>query len=135
MAIMMWNNQFATGIASIDKQHQQLVGYVNDLYDAMTQNKGDAVTRKVLNDLVGYTVTHFAHEEQYFRKTGYPETAAHIAEHDALKKQVGDFSKKYSAGQATVNAELMNFLKNWLSNHILKSDKKYAGHLKSHGAV
>ena len=92
MAIMMWNNQFATGIASIDKQHQQLVGYVNDLYDAMTQNKGDAVTRKVLNDrrLHGHPLRP---RGAALPQDGYPETSAHIAEHDALKKQVGTSKK------------------------------------------
>lgn len=135
MPIMTWNSQFATGIDSIDKQHQQLVSYVNELFDAMTANKGDAVTKKVLGDLVSYTVSHFAHEEQYFRKTRYPDAAAHTAEHEALKRQVGDFAKKYAAGKATVNAELMNFLRNWLATHILQSDKRYAAHLKANGAT
>lgn len=135
MAIMSWNNSFSTGIASIDAQHQQLVGFVNELYDAMTKNQGNEVTKRVLNNLVDYTVRHFAHEEQLFARTGYPESKAHIAEHEALKKQVGDFGKKFAAGQATVNAELMNFLRNWLTTHILQSDKKYVAHLKSKGVM
>jgi len=80
-------------------------------------------------------VKHFAHEEQYFARLGYPDSAAHIAEHDLLKKQVGDFVKKFNAGQATVNAELMNFLRNWLTSHIMGSDKKYVPHLKAKGAA
>ncbi len=135
MPIMPWNNSLATGIASIDGQHQQLVQYVNDLYDAMTQNRGKEVTGKVLNELVTYTVKHFAHEEQFFAKTNYPDRVAHIAEHEKLKAQVGDFGKKFAAGQATVNAELMNFLRTWLMNHIMQSDKKYASHLKANGAT
>lgn len=135
MPIMTWNNSFATGIESIDKQHQQLVGYVNELFDAITQKRGEAVTKRLLGDLVTYTVSHFAHEEQFFRRFKYPDTAAHVAEHEGLKKQVGDFAKKYAAGQATVNAELMTFLRNWLANHIMQSDKRYAAHLKANGAT
>ncbi|HAT09037.1 MAG TPA: bacteriohemerythrin [Planctomycetes bacterium] len=135
MPIMAWNSSLATGIASIDAQHQQLVQYVNELYDAMTQNRGKEATGKVLGELVSYTVKHFAHEEQYFAKTGYPDSAAHIVEHEKLKAQVGDFGKKFAAGQATVNAELMNFLRTWLMTHIMGSDKKYAPHLKAKGAV
>lgn len=135
MAIMPWNNSFATGIASIDAQHQQLVSYVNELYDAMTKNQGPDVTRKVLGKLVDYTVQHFAHEEKYFARYAYPDAAAHTAEHDALKKQVGEFNKKFQAGQATVNAELLNFLRSWLSSHILQSDKRYVAHLKAKGAL
>ena len=40
-----------------------------------------------------------------------------------------------SAGQATVNAELMNFLRTWLTTHIMQSDKRYAPHLKAKGAT
>jgi hemerythrin len=132
---MAWNNSLATGIESIDTQHQQLVKLVNELYDAMTQNRGKEATGKVLNELVAYTVKHFAHEERYFAQTAYPDTAAHIAEHEKLKAQVGDFGKKFAAGQATVSAELMNFLRNWLMTHIMQSDKKYAPHLKAKGAT
>lgn len=135
MPIMTWTSSLATGIASIDSQHQKLVGLVNDLYDSMTQNRGREATGKILAQLIEYTVSHFAHEEQYFAKTAYPDTAAHLHEHQLLKTQVGDFSKKYAAGQATVNAELMNFLRTWLVNHIMQSDKKYAPHLKAKGAV
>lgn len=133
MPIMTWNNTLATGIPSIDAQHQQLVGYVNELYDAMTKGQGKEATGKILTRLVDYTVKHFAQEEQYFARTGYPDTAAHIAEHEHLKKQVGEFGRKFQTGQATVNAELMNFLRNWLTAHIMMSDKKYVPHLKAKG--
>jgi hemerythrin-like metal-binding protein len=135
MPIMAWNPSLATGIGSIDVQHQQLVTYVNELYDAMTKNQGKEVTGKILAKLVDYTVRHFSHEEQFFAKTGYPDSAAHIAEHEKLKQQVGEFGKKFAAGQATVNAELMNFLRTWLTTHIMQSDKKYAPHLKAKGAT
>jgi len=135
MPIMTWNSSLATGIPSIDAQHQQLVQYLNDLFDAMTKQQGKDVTGKVLENLVAYTVKHFAHEEQFFTKTGYPDRVAHIAEHEKLKAQVGEFGQKFAAGQATVNAELMNFLRTWLTTHIMQSDKRYAPHLKAKGAT
>ncbi|MFM2090580.1 MAG: hypothetical protein RLZZ127_1069 [Planctomycetota bacterium] len=132
---MSWNASLATGIASIDAQHQQLVKFVNELFDAMTQNRGKEATGKVLDALVDYTVKHFAHEEQLFARLGYPDSAAHIREHQELKRQVGDFMAKYKAGQATVNSELMTFLRTWLTNHIMGSDRKYVAHLKAKGAT
>ena len=135
MPIMSWNSTLATGIPSIDAQHQQLVTYVNDLYDAMTQKKGREVTGKILNQLVDYTIKHFAHEEQWFAKSKYPDTPAHLKEHQDLAKQVGAFGTAFASGKASVDSELMNFLRNWLMNHIMKSDKKYVTHLKAAGAV
>jgi hemerythrin len=135
MPIMPWTKSLETGIASIDGQHQQLVRLVNELYDAMTTNQGKEATGKVLGELVTYTVKHFAHEEQLFAKTVYPDSAAHIKEHNDLKQKVGEFGQAFAAGKATVNADLMNFLRTWLMSHILQSDKKYAPHLKAKGAT
>jgi hemerythrin len=135
MPILPWNNSLAIGIASIDAQHQQLVSYLNELYDAMTAKKGPEVTGRILSQLVDYTVKHFAHEEQFFAQTGYPDSAAHIKEHNDLKQKVGEFGKSFAAGKATINAELMNFLRSWLMTHIMQSDKKYVAHLKAKGAT
>lgn len=135
MPIIVWNSTLATNIPSIDAEHQQLVKFVNDLYDAMTQNNSKDVTGKILTDLVNYTVKHFAHEEQCFAKTVYPDSAAHIKEHQDLKRQVGEFGEKFAAGKATVNAELLNFLRSWLMTHIMQSDKKYVAHLKAKGVT
>jgi hemerythrin len=135
MPIMSWNSSLATGIPSIDSQHQQLVAYVNELYDAMTQKKGREVTGKILNQLVDYTVKHFAHEEKWFAKAGYPDTAAHVKEHVDLTNQVKTFGAAFASGKATVDSDLMNFLRSWLMNHIMKSDKKYVTSLKAAGAT
>ena len=108
--------------------------YVNDLYDAMTQKKGREVTARILEQLVDYTVKHFAHEEQWFAKSAYPDTPAHQKEHQELAKQVSAFGAAFAAGKATVDSELLNFLRSWLMNHIMKSDKKYVAHLKAAGA-
>jgi hemerythrin-like metal-binding protein len=135
MPIMSWNSSLATGIPSIDVEHQQLVQFVNELFDAMTQKKGREVTGMILNQLVAYTVKHFAHEEQLFASTSYPDQAAHRAEHATLKTQVSDFVAKFEAGKATVTAELMTFLRTWLTNHIMGSDKRYAPHFKAKGVT
>ena len=135
MPIMSWNSSLATGIPSIDAQHQQLVTYVNDLYDAMTQKKGREATGKILGQLVDYTLKHFAHEEQWFAKAGYPDTAAHVAEHKDLTNQVKTFGAAFASGKAAVDADLMNFLRAWLMNHIMRSDKKYVASLKAAGAI
>ena len=135
MPIMSWNATLATGIASIDAQHQQLVQYVNELYDAMTQNRSKDATGEILKRLTDYTVKHFAHEEQLFSRTVYPGSVAHVNEHRQLKKQVSDFVAAFQSGKATVTTELMHFLRTWLTDHIMRSDKQYVPHLKAKGVL
>jgi hemerythrin-like metal-binding protein len=134
MALMTWTDNYATGIASIDTQHKKLIEMLNQLQDAMLAGKGNEAIAKILDGLVQYTVTHFAHEEQFFAKFGYPESASHKAEHQKLAQQVGEFQAQFKSGKTKLSAAVMNFLRDWLNNHILGSDKKYAPFLKSKGA-
>jgi len=77
---------------------------------------------------------HFAHEEKLFAQTRYPEAAAHKKQHDELTRQVLEVQAKFHRGETgTLTLEIMNFLRNWLVNHILGSDKKYGPHLNSNG--
>ncbi len=63
----------------------------------------------------------------------YPEMVVHTAEHEALKEEVLKFSKAYREGTETVSFELLNFLRKWLTNHILRSDKKYSKFFNASG--
>ena len=135
MALMTWTDKYVLGIQSIDTQHQKLVEMINELQDAMLAGKANDQTGKILDGLVRYTVTHFAHEETLFAKHGYADSTAHKAEHDKLQQQVAEFQTQFKAGQSKLSPQLMNFLRDWLNGHILGSDKKYAPFLKGKGAT
>jgi hemerythrin len=134
MPLMVWNDKFSVGVTVIDQEHQKLVGMVNELYDAVQSGHGKEVLGKILDGLITYTKTHFAHEEKFFAETDYPDRVAHKRQHDDLTRQVLDVQTKYRAGATgTLSVEVLNFLKNWLITHIQGSDKKYVPHLHAKG--
>ena len=134
MPLMTWTEKMSVGIGVIDTDHQKLVSMVNELYDGIQAGKGKEKLGSVLDALVDYTKMHFAREEKFFAQTAYPDSAAHKKEHEALTKQVADVQAKFKAGAtSTLSLEVMNFLKNWLINHIQGSDKKYGPHLNGKG--
>ncbi len=133
MSLITWDNSFSVKIKVIDNQHQKLVSLINALYDGMNQGKGRDAIGKTLDELVSYTRTHFAYEEQLFKIHGYPTLAEHKAEHDALTEKVIDFQKQYREGKANLALPLMTFLKDWLTNHIRGTDQKYTAFLNSKG--
>jgi hemerythrin len=134
MPIMEWNEKLSVGVASLDADHKKLVALVNELYDAIQSGKGGDALGRILDGLISYTVHHFRNEEQFFASTGYPASAAHKQEHEALTKQVLVVQQKFKAGATgTLTLEVMNFLRTWLINHIQGSDKKYGPHLNAHG--
>jgi len=80
-----------------------------------------------------YTVKHFGQEEEYFDRYGYSETKAHKEIHAKLVRQVLDFEAALKSGKAKVTMEIMRFLKDWLVQHIMGTDKKYSTFLHGKG--
>jgi hemerythrin-like metal-binding protein len=128
MALIEFNSSLHVGFPEIDKQHKKLVDYLNKLHDAMKAGKGKEVMGPILGELITYTVEHFAYEEGEMQKKAYPQMVAHKSEHQKLVTQVSDFKRKFDQG-ALVTTELMSFLKNWLQDHIQKSDKSLGTYL------
>ncbi len=44
--------------------------------------------------------------------------------------QVVDFKTQFDEGKASLTMDLMNFLTDWLKNHIMKTDREYLAFLK-----
>ena len=134
MSLMEWTERMSVGVAQFDDEHKKLIVLINDLFDAVQAGRGRQALGSILDDLVSYTKTHFAHEEHHLKKTGFPGFDAHKREHDALTKQVIDIQRKYQTGAtAMLSMEVMSFLKNWLVNHIQGTDTLYTAHLNEKG--
>lgn len=125
MAFIQWDTGFSVNVAEIDKQHQKLVGMINDLNDAMKQGKGKDTLAKIIGDLFNYAGNHFATEERYFDKFRYPAATSHKLEHSNFVKKVSEFKGSFDSGKLALTIEVMTFLKDWLKGHIQGADKKY----------
>ena len=126
MAMMEWNDKLAVGHSAIDRDHQRLVGLINELGDAMGAGQGKDVCGGVVDDLVSYTKTHFAMEERLMAAHNFAGASEHRTEHLRLVKQVVDFQDQYQSGKATLSVSLLHFLMEWLTHHILESDQALA---------
>jgi hemerythrin len=133
MALIQWDNSFSVSITEIDKQHQKLIAIINDLNESMKQGRGKDVLSQIIGDLFTYAGEHFAHEEKYFDKFGYPAAASHKIEHANFVKKVTEFKNGFNNGQLALTVEVMHFLKDWLKNHIQGIDKKYGPFLIEKG--
>lgn len=132
MALIQWSDKLAVNIPSIDGQHKILVEMVNQLHDAMKEGRSKEVIADVLARLIDYTVMHFTHEEECMTKTCYAHLKDHKCQHDELAKKVLEFQADFKSGKVGLTLEVLNFLQQWLSGHIMKSDKGYADHLIAH---
>ncbi len=133
MALLNWQPNYTVNVSEIDKQHQKLVEMINNLHEGMKAGKGKEVLGNILDNLVKYTQFHFKYEETLFDKHIYPETLTHKRQHSDLVKQVMDYKNSFEKGESVLTMEIMNFLKIWLTEHIVGSDRKYSAFFNNKG--
>ena len=129
MAFIEWKPSYTVQVDELDRQHQRLVQLINSLHDAMKIGAPKQALERIVSDLVTYTRFHFQNEERLLRLHGYPDLAAHMQEHSQLTTTVSRFEEDLRAGKVALSVSLMQFLKSWLTGHILGSDMKYSPHL------
>lgn len=128
MAHLKWTSDLNTGIEVIDNQHRRIVDYINALYDAsLTQNRDEIA--KVLEQLVEYTLSHFAFEEEMQAEAGYPFVKAHQKVHQLFVRRVSEFKQRFERGE-DIAEPLLSLLRTWLINHIRRDDADYVGLVK-----
>ncbi len=132
MAFFSWSDNLSVGVKASDDDHKKLIDILNRLYDGMKSGQGKDVVGKVLDDLINYTKFHFAREEEFFAKTGYP-AVEHKEQHRLLVKQAEDLRSRFKGGENSISVETLDFLKDWLTLHIQGTDKKYTEHLNAAG--
>lgn len=123
-ALLVWNDQYSVHIPEIDEQHKKLFALINDLYDNIRQGHGEEAVDDTLKALVDYTHTHFEFEEKMMFDHHYPDFEQHCAEHTEMIRRIAELSNR--RGQGPIGDELMTFLFDWLTHHILEEDMKYA---------
>jgi hemerythrin len=133
--MIVWTETYSVYIDEIDQQHKTLVAMINDLDTAMRAGIGKIVLEQTLANLVTYTQTHFAFEEQLLEAYQYPDLKQHQSEHEALTQSVLKLQSQYRENQVGLTASTSAFLSDWLSFHILGQDKKYGLYLKAKGVL
>jgi hemerythrin-like metal-binding protein len=132
--LIEWTEELSVGIESIDEQHKKLVNMINALNDAMLTNSSHELLGKIFAGLAAYTQKHFAYEENMFAEYGYTDSEEHKRQHNELIAQVVELKEQFIENpQGTMSGDLMLFLKRWLTNHIMRTDKEYAEFLISKG--
>jgi hemerythrin len=133
MATFAWSDAYSVKVQQFDAQHQKLFEIINSLADAMRTGQGENVIREVVGQLAVYTRTHFLQEEVAMRQSGYPGLPAHQAQHSHLMAEVEKHKKDLDEGRKPNLVAVLNFLRDWLVQHIQKADKNYSDHLNAHG--
>ena len=131
---IQWREEMSVGHAGIDGDHRMLIDLINQLAAAERGNDR-ASAEFVIDELIQYTMLHFAREEELLERLGYPELAQHMASHFALTRRVMALRERFINGlSGRLSADILDFLSGWLSNHILHEDLRFADLVRSAAA-
>lgn len=129
-----WDNKYSLGVETIDVQHQALFKVGEKLAKLVTsKRKSDNFSDIMLaiSELLSYTNEHFDSEEKYMRSIHYPKLEEHKIQH----KKMIDYISKIDIGsihltQHKTLESLVDFLSNWIGNHIMETDQQLAEYVR-----
>ena len=123
--IIKWNDKFSVNYEGIDEQHKELINIIEECA-VMTRNHENDVNRyaEVIFKLDEYVEKHFGYEESLMKRYQYPEFLSHLAQHDELRSKLEEVNIFDIKNSEAFFQEMLMYLVDWLSNHIMQTDKK-----------
>ena len=132
MGLSDWSPKYTVNHPVLDEHHHTLFKLVDQLSEAILENKENEIIGEVLSSLIDYTKMHFAAEEHLMQQVDYPGLLPHKAAHDRLVTQVQELQLRFQKGDSSVTTEITQFLMtDWLVKHILGMDELYAPYFKN----
>ncbi|GAA5316212.1 MAG: GGDEF domain-containing protein [Candidatus Pelagadaptatus aseana] len=133
--VFPWTENFATGIDTIDQQHQQLVKLLNELACTLADDNHLEIKR-VFDELAAYANHHFETEEaiwdEVFPKDD-PWLVSHHGSHDHFLPAVVQMQERDKhKPMAVVIEDVVKFLIRWLAFHIVAEDMRMAMAVKAY---
>ena len=138
-SIFDFSEKYMTGIELVDDEHRHLFEIIKETNDVINatylHDKYDEIMR-LLAELKDYTESHFHDEEELMLRINYPHINSQKHAHSAFIEKLVNINlselDNIDDNQDEYLNELITFLLQWLSNHILGSDKKIGEYIKSH---
>lgn len=122
-----WKEQYKLGVDSIDEQHMELFGLVNNLAFADVHS-----IKLSVMELFSYTRRHFHQEEELMAKEQYLGLDHHRNLHDKLIAELSEITRNGLNEEGEVE-RFRQFVGNWLKEHILNDDMDFVRFHKSLG--
>ena len=133
MPFITWTEELSIGVEAVDSDHRLLVDLINQLDEAVEDGQGQDTVGSVLNVLYDYTEYHFDREERLMEACGFADFEKHCDLHRKLKTEVVKIRDAFLADEkAVLGEDVLHFLKDWLTGHIIGQDKLLKDCLASH---
>jgi len=120
MEQLQWNDRFSVGVGLIDQQHKKLFLIINDLIVAKENAQQQDVIENIFTELIAYTEYHFSSEEKLIKI--HPGYKKHCLIHRGFVAKVAEQAELFQNSNTDISDETLEFLIQWLKDHVLKTD-------------
>lgn len=127
--MFVWDTKYEIGNELIDSQHRVFVLLLNKLAINVARGTNREYLFRVLNELKKYAEFHFLSEENLMYECQYPGIKAHEQIHSGILVDLNLLLERVAQDRAYPE-EVVNFIKNWIFNHIAHEDKRIAEHIR-----
>jgi hemerythrin len=125
MEPIIWSSSFSVGVKLFDDQHKKLIGMINKMIkDPMTTTRSETIS-DILTEMTSYAHQHFKSEEDLMIEHGYSHFEQHKSQHKEFREKVLKLCIATTEGVEAVPQVLLEYLRLWLTQHILHEDMEY----------
>jgi methyl-accepting chemotaxis protein len=128
--LFRFSPRYSVLVDDMDADHQKIFDYINRLHEMVKSNSSQAEQVVVLQDLARWTREHFAREEKIMAEHEYPGLPAQLKAHEKLLNTVDGFVDAMKSGHEINLISTLNFLNQWLKQHIMTMDKEYGDYFE-----
>jgi len=132
MALFHWDESHAVYLPEVDAEHRNLFRVAAELHKTLLARTSAEKFRAVLRNLLAQTEAHLQHEERLMLALDYPSYEWHRRQHDTVRKHAKALARRIAAGDSDAPMLLLEFLAQWMRDHIGLADKMMASYLRNH---
>jgi len=125
MPVLNWNDRYSIGILQLDMHHQHLFFLMRKTYGNFINKAHHQDLDLLFDEIIDCATYHIAAEKQYMLESNFPGINKQKKDHDLFFLRIVEMSKSYRRGERHLLIEMLSFLHNWLSTHIIHSDAEF----------
>lgn len=114
------------GDEKIDQDHMVWVDIFSRLEAEVIKPsgiEGHDLQLEILKEILEFSRSHFAYEEEVMAKFAYPDAARHRRMHKDFDQRVYDYYRQVLDGETVLNSEILKMLSTWFKSHTGREDK------------
>jgi len=131
MTLLKWKPAYSLAIPSVDLEHREMIGLINECYERMGGDFDAGTVEHFLGEIHAGISAHFALEEQLMRRSGYAEFEAHKEDHEELLDEIRDMMDRFVENPVSAIELLRERLSDWFGRHFATFDARLHDHFNN----